>query len=105
MNVTVEQLESIKRYLEYYVEFNSFTKFKEILRDKYKKTAISYIEYLVVIAREGLRLILENEFILDLEEVTQSILRDDDILVPVCFLESFVNSEIQDLLDNQKRDS
>lgn len=105
MNVTVEQLESIKHYLEYYVEFNSFTKFKELLKDKYKKTAISYIEYLVVVTREGLRFILENEFILDLKEVTHDILKEDSVLVPVCFLESLVNSDIQDLLDNQKRDS
>lgn len=83
-DITTEQLEVIFKYLSIYLKIPS-----------QKTLGIqSYKAYLKKVVIAGIRKMLEARVILDLEEITVEILRDENILIPVTILKRINEGDI-----------
>lgn len=82
IKLSEQQLESIKSYLEDWFVIPK-------LEDCCTEEEISETDYLLLIAKVGIKKIIERK-IITLKEITIDILKTDSVLIPVCVLEELI---------------
>ena len=75
MELDICQLEALKKFIAYYCNFDNFEKAQE------KYNIKTYKGYLLLIARKGIKILLENDIIPNLLFITKSIIKTDSILI------------------------
>lgn len=70
MELDICQLEALKKFIAYYCNFDNFEKAQE------KYNIKTYKGYLLLIARKGITILLENDIIPNLLFITNSIIKN-----------------------------
>lgn len=82
-----EQIEALINYFEDFITIQSYEDYIK----KYQ-TIISKEKYNYILAKQGLKFLIEHDLIKNLQEVTLDILKTDSILIPANVLEELLNS-------------
>lgn len=80
----INQLESIKAFLEDFLEIPDFEEAK-----KQKPYINTYTSYLKILAKSGIKLLLERNLV-DLKQIMFDILETDNVLIPLNILEELI---------------
>lgn len=87
MEISIQQYESLKKYLESYLIISTYEEAKE------KGYTRTYISYLRSVVNRGIKMVVENNIIKDFEEITLDILKQDNVLIPVQILKQILEEK------------